>query len=481
MNPKRTYFPPTTPQQRKLLFETWEATESVVAACATAHVGRGTFYRWKARFDAAGYPGLENYAAKGPAKGYGQTPTAVAQKVIELHAAHRDWGKQRLAHEIAKENNWVAQVSPNTVRRILTDAEVWHPKPPRPSKALRPVVRTADKPGQAVNVDLCFVPASHEAALKLPAVSGSSGHLVIERPKGDVPQYPGRIFEDTALEYEDAMRAFVAASAEPKPPAPPQADGEPISPKAEIKQFRQEEAQLRTDRRGLRQRRNQEDGAWQTLRQQHQTETKAERALSQPARRQRRPSLQAAADRWKALRQQRRQTLDQRRQADDQWRQQRLDLRARLTQLPIITAWIAILVITDNCTRQCLGLPLFVAGSHVTADMIVEALRVLLPEDLRFLISDRGIHFTAQVFQQLARDENFLHVVIARHRPQSNGIAERFVRTLKEWLATHPWTTDQELLELLEQFRLEFNDRPHQGLAIPGLSPNEFANRLRLT
>ena len=53
------------------------------------------------------------------------------------------------------------------------------------------------------------------------------------------------------------------------------------------------------------------------------------------------------------------------------------------------------------------------AGSHVTAEMIVEALRVLLPDDLRFLISDRGIHFTAQVFQQLARDENFGSLGIA--------------------------------------------------------------------
>jgi transposase InsO family protein/transposase len=462
------------------LFETWQATGSVVASCHKAHVGRGTFYRWKARFEAAGYAGLEQYAAKGPAKGYGRTPAAVEKKVIELHAAHEDWGKQRLADEIAKGNNWVAQVSPNTVRRILTDDGSWQPKPPRTSNALRPVVRTADEPGQAVNADLCFVPASHEAALKLPAVSGSSGHLVIERPKDDVPQYPGRIFENTALDYEDAMQGFVVASAEPKPPAPPLADGEQVSPKAEIKQFRQEEAQLRTDRRGLRQRRNQEDEAWQTLRQQHQTEDKAERALSKAERHRRRRARQADAARWTALRQQRHQTLDQRRQEDELGRQQRLDLRARLTQLPIITAWIAILVLTDNCTRQCMGLPLFVAGPHVTAEMIVEALRVLLPEELRFLITDRGIHFTAQVFQQLASNEEFLHVVIARHRPQSNGIAERFVRTLKEWLATHTWTTDQELLELLKQFRLEFNDRPHQGIAIPGLSPNEFANRIGL-
>ena len=120
------------------------------------------------------------------------------------------------------------------------------------------------------------------------------------------------------------------------------------------------------------------------------------------------------------------------------------------------------------------------AGSAVTAEMIVAALRTLLPTELQFLISDRGVHFTAQVFKQRARNEAFNYVVIARHRPQSNCIAERFVLTLKEWLATHSWNYDQELLVLLEQLRPEFNDRPHQGIGIPGLSPNEFANRIWL-
>ena len=145
-----------------------------------------------------------------------------------------------------------------------------------------------------------------------------------------------------------------------------------------------------------------------------------------------------------------------------------------------MTAWIAILVITDNCTRQCLGLPLFVAGAKVTSEMIVDALRTLLPAELQFLISDRGGHFTAQAFQQLAQTQGFVHVVIARHRPQSNGIAERFVRTLKEWLKDKSWENDQALAALLAEFRTEYNDRPHQGLAIPGLSPNEFANRIWL-
>jgi len=89
-------------------------------------------------------------------------------------------------------------------------------------------------------------------------------------------------------------------------------------------------------------------------------------------------------------------------------------------------------------------------------------------------------HFTAQIFRQLASEANFIHVVIARHRPQSNGIAERFVRTIKEWLADKVWSSELQLLAFLNLFLLEYNDRPHQGLPSPGLSPNEFAKRLSL-
>jgi hypothetical protein len=310
-------------------------------------------------------------------------------------------------------------------------------------------------------------------------VSGSSGHLVIERPKAESEaQYPGRISEDPSLDYAEAKQAFVAASAQASQPEPAPADGERLSRKAEIRQLRQEKAQLRHERRGIRARHNQEESAWHAIRQQHQQAEAEFQELSKPEHRRQRPTRQAERERWKAHRDQRRQTLEQWDQEDEHWRQQRLDLRERMQLAPIITAWIAILVITDNCTRQCLGLPLFVAGSAVTAEMIVAALRTLLPPELQFLISDRGVHFTAQGFQQLARKEAFIHVVIARHRPQSNGIAERFVRTLKEWLATHFWSDDQELLDLLEQFRPEFNDRPHQGIGIPGLSPNEFAKRI---
>jgi len=135
MSQKRTYFPPTTPQQRRLLFETWEATSSVTAASQKAHVGPGTFYYWKPRFDAEGYAGLEAYRKKGPEKGFGRTAEAVEKSVIELRGLHADWGKHRIAAEVAKANNWVALVSPNTVRRILEEAGLWKPDETRRKKA----------------------------------------------------------------------------------------------------------------------------------------------------------------------------------------------------------------------------------------------------------------------------------------------------------------------------------------------------------
>lgn len=135
MSQKRTYFPPTTPQQRKLLFEIWEATGNVAEACRKAHVGRGTFYYWKPRFEAEGYAGLETYQRKGPEKGSVGTSAEVQQKVIEMRRMHPEWGKHRISDEMAKANNWVPLVSPNTVRRILEEAELWKPDEKEQKKA----------------------------------------------------------------------------------------------------------------------------------------------------------------------------------------------------------------------------------------------------------------------------------------------------------------------------------------------------------
>jgi hypothetical protein len=264
-----------------------------------------------------------------------------------------------------------------------------------------PVSRTADEPGQTLNVDLCFVPVSHLVDVKLPAVSGSSGHLVVERLKepGQEPNYPGKVFADTQLDYAEAIHSFVKAS-RPLFGSRVAAGGEEPSQRREIQQLRQEEEQLSIERRKTRK---------------HRSEKPSIGEIPVPKLRARWGTVKAQEELRKILRNQHRRQSRQRQLEDQQGRLNRKRLREQTSLLPIVTAWIAILMITDNCTRQCLGLPLFVAGSHVTSEMVTLALGTLLPANLQFLISDRGIHFTADVFQQFAKDAKFVHVVVARH------------------------------------------------------------------
>jgi len=132
MSQERTYFRFTTAQQRKLLFEEWEKTGNVTEACRRAHVGRATFYYWKPRFDEHGYAGLVEFESRVAHK-LNRKDETIERRVIELRQAHSDWGKFRIADEMAKENNWVPVISPNTVRRILQEADLW-PEPPKPGR-----------------------------------------------------------------------------------------------------------------------------------------------------------------------------------------------------------------------------------------------------------------------------------------------------------------------------------------------------------
>ncbi|MBM7846764.1 helix-turn-helix domain-containing protein [Herpetosiphon giganteus] len=121
---KRIHFPLTTAQQRRLLFETWEATGDVMLACRTAHVSRRTFYYWKSRFITGGYAALVSFASAAP-KHPARTDAAIEAQIVALRTAHPTWGKRRITDELAKGNAWQRVVSPNTVARILRDHAVW--------------------------------------------------------------------------------------------------------------------------------------------------------------------------------------------------------------------------------------------------------------------------------------------------------------------------------------------------------------------
>ena len=160
-------------------------------------------YYWRPRFEVGGYEALEQFASHAPQEP-NRTSVEIEREVIALRRQNDRWGKQRIAAELAKKNNWIPVISPNTVKRVLQDAGLWPPPEPQSTKAkFEPVSRTAEMPGQSLNVDLCFVPADHENEVKLPAVSGSSGRLVVERVKSKAVEadHPGVVFANEQLDY----------------------------------------------------------------------------------------------------------------------------------------------------------------------------------------------------------------------------------------------------------------------------------------
>lgn len=339
------------------------------------------------------------------------------------------------------------------------------------------VVRRAEQPGQAINIDLCFVPEEHEVQGKLPAVSGSSGHLVIGRiyPAGEEAHWPGQIFAEADLDYAEAMRQYAFATRDRLV----RCSSERIPVLQEATDWRKA-WEGRAERYQIREQRKREDAIWKNAKTRSRQTRQVYQALTPAERKERQAAYQLACQTWETVRRARQATLQLRQQENQAWHQSNRQFQLASDAQPQARSWIAILVVTDNCTRQCLGLPIFCSGSKVTSNEVVTALSTVLPKDLAFLISDQGTHFRSKAFADLALQAGFVHVPVYRHRPETNGIAERFVLTLKDWLGSKSWDGVEALQLWLLQFQPEYNNRPHQGLAIPGLSPNEFANRIWL-
>jgi Integrase core domain len=215
------------------------------------------------------------------------------------------------------------------------------------------------------------------------------------------------VFADQDQPYAAAMQTFVAASiARDQRQADVPGNDSATSTRERLRQLRLESAALQNRCRAVRDQRRQEDSAWRARETQHEQTVYDQRlAVIRDYAAYRAQELE-----WCQLKQQREETLARRQHEDNAWRQERLRLRQVLTDMPIVSDWRAILIVTDNCTRVCYGLPLFESGSHVTAEQVVTQLRTVLPPKVQFVVSDRGTHFTAHAFAQLAQDTGFIHV-----------------------------------------------------------------------
>jgi hypothetical protein len=294
------------------------------------------------------------------------------------------------------------------------------------------------------------------------------------KPKTE-KKWPGCIFDNAELDYSQVMRDYINLTRERLNHARSEIVTK-TGRKAEKQALRRTEEALREERYQVRERCKQEDLEWRAYRKQLICQRSAYQSLPKMEQGDETVFKTILNQQWHTALEHHKNCLQRRTTEAIEWKTRR-QASLKIESQP---GWLAILVTADNCTRQCLGLPLFVAGAKVTSEMVTNALGELLPPELKFVISDQGSHFRTVAFAKLAQEKQFIWVPVARHRPESNGIAERFVRTLKEWLADKIWKSTSEFSKLLALFVPEYNNRPHQGLSIPGLSPNEYANRIWL-
>jgi len=110
---------------------------------------------------------------------------------------------------------------------------------------------------------------------------------------------------------------------------------------------------------------------------------------------------------------------------------------------------------------------------ETTADFLVRALHAfrVVGIDTRCVLSDNGGNYRSRAFRAVAEMAGVRLKRTRPYRPQTNGKAEAFIRTLqREWAYIRLYRSNQERLQALPRFLAEYNgNRPHTGLG--GLSP----------
>ncbi len=109
--------------------------------------------------------------------------------------------------------------------------------------------------------------------------------------------------------------------------------------------------------------------------------------------------------------------------------------------------------------------------SYSAAIVLDEALQ-MLPFPVKCMYSDNGKEFKG-AFKQLCADHHIPQQFTKPYHPQTNGKAERVIKTIKELLRKHRFSSREERRRILYAIVRHYNHlRPHQSLG--GVSPFSF-------
>jgi transposase InsO family protein len=134
-------------------------------------------------------------------------------------------------------------------------------------------------------------------------------------------------------------------------------------------------------------------------------------------------------------------------------------------------------VAVDDCTRAAYVERLSDERGETAASFLTRAAAHFAERGIRIeeVLTDRAFCYTnARVFREACRGLGAMHRTTRPYRPQTNGKAERFIRTLlNEWAYDRLYRSNEERGDLLPGWLSYYNhERPHTALG--GSSPMPF-------
>jgi putative transposase len=137
-----------------------------------------------------------------------------------------------------------------------------------------------------------------------------------------------------------------------------------------------------------------------------------------------------------------------------------------------------ILVVVDDCTRECLAL---VADTSISGIRVARELDRLLAQcgKPRMIVSDNGTELTSNAILRWADDHKVAWHYIAPGKPVQNAFAESFIGRLRDELLNETlFRSLPHARALLETWRIDYNtNRPHSRLG--WMSPTAYAVQRR--
>lgn len=137
-----------------------------------------------------------------------------------------------------------------------------------------------------------------------------------------------------------------------------------------------------------------------------------------------------------------------------------------------------ILVVLDDCTRECLSL---VVDTSLSGRRVARELDPIIAGRGKLLMigSDNGTELTSHAILRWQEERAVKWHYIAPGKPQQNGSVESVDGRLRdECLNEHLFRSLPAARSLIEAWRVDYNTcRPHTSLG--GLTPNAFAIRSR--